>query len=203
MSEAGVEQGWGQIRLSEERAEQAKRLAQLIAGEPFHKRSWAELGFFVASSALACGGVFALGALGIAGLVTHGSVVGVVILAGDLRAARGIGRWQRALARRLLGEDISEPEPFTARPGVLGVVAVVPRRPGRMAGGRLLRRQGPAHHLRRVVRAQRLGRGPVRDRFAFDGRHRDGQVRGLQPSARAKVQPRSRHPVSPPTLVCS
>ena len=46
--------------------------------------------------------------------------VGVVILAGGLRAARGLGRWQRALARRLLGEEISEPEPFSPRPGFFG-----------------------------------------------------------------------------------
>ena len=46
--------------------------------------------------------------------------VGVVILAGGLRVARGLGRWQRALARRMLGEEISEPEPFSARPGFFG-----------------------------------------------------------------------------------
>ena len=46
--------------------------------------------------------------------------VGVVILAGGLRAARGLGRWQRALARRVLGEEISEPEPFSPGPGLFG-----------------------------------------------------------------------------------
>ena len=120
MSEAGAEDGWVQIRIPQERAEQAKRLARLIGREPFQKRSWAELGFFLASSALACAAVFVLGALGIAGLVLTVVFVGVVILAGGLRAARGFGRWQRALARRMLGEEISEPEPFSARPGFFG-----------------------------------------------------------------------------------
>ena len=109
-----------EIRIPEERAEQAKRLAQLIVREPFHKRSWAELGFFLASSALACAAAFALGAVGLAGLVLTVVFVGVVILAGGLRAARGLGRWQRGLARRMLGEDMSEPEPFSARPGFFG-----------------------------------------------------------------------------------
>ena len=49
--------------------------------------------------------------------------VGIVILAGGLRAARGLGRWQRALARRVLGEEIPEPEPFSAPSGVLRVAA--------------------------------------------------------------------------------
>ena len=120
MSEAGAEEGWVQIRISQERAEQVKRLAQLIATEPFHKRSWAELGFFLASSALAVPAVFVLGVLGIAGLVLTVVFVGVVVLAGGLRAARGLGRWQRALARRLLGEVIPEPEPFSPGPGFFG-----------------------------------------------------------------------------------
>ncbi len=46
--------------------------------------------------------------------------LGVLILAGGLRAARRLGRWQRGLAWRLLGEDISEPDPGTARPGLFG-----------------------------------------------------------------------------------
>ena len=120
LNQAGAEEGWVQIRIPQERAEQAKRLAQRIGREPFQRRSWAELGFFLASSVLACAAAFALGALGIAGLVLTVVFVGVLILAGGLRAARGLGRWQRALARRMLGEEISEPEPFSARPGFFG-----------------------------------------------------------------------------------
>jgi signal transduction histidine kinase len=109
-----------QFRFPEERAEQARHLARLVGREPFQKRSWAELGFFLASSALACAGVFALAALGIAGLALAVVLVGALVLAGGLRAARGFGRWQRALARRMLGEEISEPDPPTARPGLFG-----------------------------------------------------------------------------------
>ena len=103
-----------QIRVPQERAEQARRLAELIATEPFHKRSWAELGFFLASSALAFAAVLFLAVLGVTGVALTVVVVGVVILVAGLRAARGMGRWQRALARWLLGDEIPEPEPFSA-----------------------------------------------------------------------------------------
>ena len=101
-------------------SDQARRLIRLISREPFRRQSWAELGFFLASSALAFAGVFALAAIGLIGLPLTVVFAGVVILAGGLRAARGLGRWQRALARQILGEDIAEPEPFTARPGLFG-----------------------------------------------------------------------------------
>ena len=109
-----------QIRIPEERAEQVKHLARLVGREPFQKRSWAELGYFVTSSALTGLAVFTVGALGFAGLLLTVVFVGVVILAGGLRTARGLARWQRALARQVLGEEIFEPEPFGARPGFFG-----------------------------------------------------------------------------------
>jgi signal transduction histidine kinase len=109
-----------QIRVPQERAEQAKRLAELIAREPFHKRSWAELGFFLAGSALACAAVLILAVFGVTGLALTVVVVGIVILAAGLRAARGMGRWQRSLARRLLGDEIPEPEPVSAYRGSFG-----------------------------------------------------------------------------------
>jgi signal transduction histidine kinase len=109
-----------QTRVPQERAEQAKHLAELIAREPFRTRSWAELGFFLSSSALACVAALVLALLGVTGLALTVVVVGVVILAAGLRAARGLGRWQRALTRRLLGEEVPEPEPFRAHPGLFG-----------------------------------------------------------------------------------
>jgi signal transduction histidine kinase len=120
LSEPGTEDGWVQIRISDERADQARRLARTVLREPFQKRSWAELGFFLASSALVFLAVLAVGVLGIAGLVLTVVFVGVLLLAGALRAARGFGRWQRTLALRLLGEEIPEPEPFSPRPGLFG-----------------------------------------------------------------------------------
>ena len=109
-----------QIPLSEERVVQVKRLTWTILREPFQKRTWAELGFFLAASALVAAAVAVLGVLGLAGLVLTIVFVGVLILAGDLRIARGLGRWQRSLARQVLGEDIAEPEPFGIRPGHFG-----------------------------------------------------------------------------------
>ena len=111
------------IRISDERAEQARRLARTVLREPFQKRSWAELGFFLASSALALSAVLAVGVLGIAGLLLTVVFVGVLLLAGALRAARGFGRWQRTLAQRLLGEEIPEPEPFSPPSRPLRMVA--------------------------------------------------------------------------------
>ncbi len=109
-----------QVRIPQDWTEQAKHAARSIGREPFHKRSWAELGFFLAGSALSCAGAAAVLALGAIGLASTVGFVGIVVLAGGLRAARGIGRWQRNLARRALGEDISEPEPFSSRPGLFG-----------------------------------------------------------------------------------
>ena len=113
------------VRIPEERVEQAKRLTWVIVGEPFRKRSWAELVFFLASSCLVFVGAVTLGVLGFTGLVLSIVFVGVLILAGGLRAARGLGRWQRALARRVLGQEIAEPEPFTPRPGLMGWLRTV------------------------------------------------------------------------------
>ena len=108
------------MRIPADWVEQTKRLAQSIVLEPFHKRSWAELGFFLVSSALAGAAVLVLLALGFAGLALSALFVGVVILAGGLRVARGFGRWHRTIAQRMLGEEIAEPEPFSPRPGLFG-----------------------------------------------------------------------------------
>ncbi len=120
MSHAGTEGSWAQVRIPEEQVEQAKRLAWMILREPFHKRSWAELAYFVVGSALAYACASALVGVGLSGLVLSIAFVGVIILAGGLRSARGFGRWQRALAGRMLGEDIGEPDPFNPHPGFSG-----------------------------------------------------------------------------------
>ena len=120
MSEAGGKGGWVPIRISEQRGEQLKRLARTIGREPFQRRAWAELGFFLVSSALTVVAVFALAFLGTAGFLLTVVFVGIVILSGGLRAARAFGGWQRALARGILGEEITEPEPFHPRPGFFG-----------------------------------------------------------------------------------
>lgn len=109
-----------QIQVPQEWSEQARRLVRMVVREPFRRRSWAELGYFLASSLLAASGAFALAAIGIAGVALTVVFVGVVILAGGLRAARGIGGMHRVLARQMLGEDVPDPDPVTARPGLSG-----------------------------------------------------------------------------------
>lgn len=49
MNEGDTEDSWVQIRISEEQANQVKRLVRLAVGEPFQKRSWLELGYFIVS----------------------------------------------------------------------------------------------------------------------------------------------------------
>jgi signal transduction histidine kinase len=120
LSEAGAGKSWIVSQLPEQRTEHAKRIARLIGREPFQKRTWAELAFFIVSSALAYSGVFVLGALGVAGLLLTVVFVGVLVLAGGLRVARGLGGWQLGLARGVLGDQIDAPEPFSARPGLFG-----------------------------------------------------------------------------------
>ena len=117
MSETGADGHWVQVRIPQEPVEQAGRLLRLILREPFQKRSWAELGYFLVSSGLTFVAVAALGGLGFVGLILTVVLVGVVIIAGGLHAARGFGRWQRGLARGVLGEPISEPASFATRPG--------------------------------------------------------------------------------------
>lgn len=109
-----------QTQIPQDWAEQARRLARLISREPFRSRSWAELVYFLTSSALTGAGVLALLLVGTAGVALTVVFVGVIILAGGLRAARALGRWQRGLARQMLGEDIPEPEPLRPRPGISG-----------------------------------------------------------------------------------
>lgn len=108
-----------QIRIPEARVQQAKRFAEVVLREPFQKRSWAELGYFLAASALAAGAVLALAGIGVVGLVLTVALVGVLILCGGLRLARRLGRWQRTLAWATLGDEIAEPEPFSPAPGIL------------------------------------------------------------------------------------
>ncbi len=120
MNQAGAGAGPGYVRDGAALAEQAGRIVWVIVREPFRRRAWAELGYFLASSALACAGAMVLGFLSVTGLMLTVAFVGVLLLGGGLRAARGIGPWQRGLARQALGEEIDEPGPFIARPGLFG-----------------------------------------------------------------------------------
>ena len=119
--------GWVRVQIRQDWADHAWRLARLVCREPFRKRSWAELGFFLVSSALAGAAALILAAFGVTALLLSVVFVGIMILAGGLRAARGFGRWQRQLATRFLGENILAPEPFERPTGIVGMAALHPQ----------------------------------------------------------------------------
>ena len=109
------------LAVSEEQAASAKRsLAQRILREPFTKRPWAELAFFVVSGGLAGIGLAFVGVTMVTGVVLAITFFGLAVLALSIRSARGIGGWQRGLARAMLGESVEDPEPFAGRRGFLG-----------------------------------------------------------------------------------
>ena len=108
------------LGFNEEQAAQARALAGTILHEPFTKRVWAELAYFVLASAIAWIGfalVFWTMAVGILLAITF---FGLAILVLSLRLARGFGGFQRGLCRSLVGQSIADPEPFAHRPGFLG-----------------------------------------------------------------------------------
>ncbi len=127
LSEAGAEGGWVQIRIPEERAEQAKRLARLIGREPFQKRSWAELGFFLASSALACAAALALAAVGVAGLALTVVFVGVLDPRRRPAGRPGLGPLATGARPADAGRGDLRARAVQRPPGVLRVVAGVAR----------------------------------------------------------------------------
>jgi signal transduction histidine kinase len=106
--------------MSEEQTLRLKALARTIGHEPFTKRVWSELGFFLLGAALAGAGLafvaFTMGA----GLILAITFFGLAVLALSLRSARGIGGLMRGLARGMVGEAVDDPQPFVARPGFLG-----------------------------------------------------------------------------------
>jgi len=88
--------------------------------EPFTKRPWTELAFWIVSGALAAVSLAVVAATLIAGVWLIITFVGLIVIAFSLRIARGVGRWQRALALNFLGEEVEEPNAFVRRPGFFG-----------------------------------------------------------------------------------
>ncbi len=115
-----VRLGGREISLSEEHMTAAKTLARRILREPFTKRPWAELAFYVLSGGLAAVGLGFVGFTMVAGIALAITFFGLGILALSIRSARGIGGWNRRLARAMLGEQVEDPEPFAGRHGFLG-----------------------------------------------------------------------------------
>jgi signal transduction histidine kinase len=108
------------ILISEARVEALRRLARTVANEPFSRRTWSEFLYFAISVLLAGFGLVFIAVTLSAGTALAITFVGLIVMAAAVRGARGIGGFHRALARRLLGEDIEEPGPFVARPGFFG-----------------------------------------------------------------------------------
>jgi signal transduction histidine kinase len=108
------------LGITDEQVAKLKELAQRIVLEPFTKRPWTELGFWLVSGALAALSFVVVAATMFAGVWLIITFIGLIIIAFSLRIARGTGRWQRALAYNLLGETIEEPNAFVRRPGFFG-----------------------------------------------------------------------------------
>ena len=108
------------LHVPEQRIQQLRSIVHTVLREPFQRRTWSELLFFLVSGGIGgIGAAFAFATLG-GGAILAVTFIGVVIIAGGLRGIRGIGAWHRALARNLLGERIADPEPFVSRPGFFG-----------------------------------------------------------------------------------
>jgi signal transduction histidine kinase len=108
------------LAMTEAQALRMKAIARTVLHEPFTKRVWAELGFFLLGSALAGVGLFFVAWTMAAGIILAITFFGLAVLALSLRSARGIGGLQRSLVRSMLGETVEDPEPFVGRPGFLG-----------------------------------------------------------------------------------
>jgi len=108
------------IVLSEARLDQMRTIARTVWNEPFARRTWSELLFFVFSVLLGVAGMAFIAVTMLGGIALAVTFIGLVIIAGSLRGARGIGGFHRALARNFLDEHIEEPEPFVARSGFFG-----------------------------------------------------------------------------------
>ncbi len=108
------------LAVSEEQAARVRGVSRRIWREPFTRRVWAELAFYLVSGGLAVVGLAFVGFTMAAGLVLAITFFGLAILALSLRSARGIGTLMRGLARGMLGEAIPDPDTFVSRPGFLG-----------------------------------------------------------------------------------
>ncbi len=108
------------ITVSEDRVDQVRRIARIIVREPFQRRTWSELAFFIISAFVAFIGVAFIGLTMGAGVFLAPVFIGLLVIAGSLRGTRGIGSWHRALAQHFLGERIDDPSPFRPRPGFFG-----------------------------------------------------------------------------------
>jgi signal transduction histidine kinase len=108
------------LTVTHEQVAMAKEIVRRILVEPFTKRSWTELAFYLLSGGLAGLGLMFVGLTMAAGVALAITFFGVAVLALSLRSARGLGGWTRSLAGSMLAEHIDDPEPFVSKSGFLG-----------------------------------------------------------------------------------
>jgi signal transduction histidine kinase len=108
------------LGFNEEQAERTRDVARTVLHEPFTKKVWAELAYFVLASGIAGVGLAVVAWTLGAGIFLAITFFGLAILVLSLRLARGFGGFQRGLCRSLLNEQVVDPEPFAHRPGFLG-----------------------------------------------------------------------------------
>ena len=181
--------------MTEQQADRARELARTVLHEPFTKRVWSELAFFLLSAALAGVGLAFVSFTMVAGLFLAITFFGLAVLALSLRSARGIGGLQRGLARNMLDEAVEDPQPFAGRPGLPGLAAVLPARPRGLARRGLPRPQGALVDPRRpggrqpVVGRLRLPHS-TRSSAATEADRRYGVSRqSLLPGGRLRIRP--------------
>jgi signal transduction histidine kinase len=114
------EPGGVSLAITDEQVIRVKELVRRILREPFTKRPWSELAFWMVSGVLAFVSLAVVAVTMIAGVWLIITFVGLIIIALSLRIARGVGRFQRGLAHNFLGETVEEPGPFVRRPGFFG-----------------------------------------------------------------------------------
>jgi signal transduction histidine kinase len=106
------------LALSDQQVAAVRRSALTFAREPFTRRPYSELAYFVLGCPLVAFGIaFSLLFLG-AGAVLAVTFVGVIVIALGARGARWFGSLQRDLARHFLAEEIEDPDPFAAPRGL-------------------------------------------------------------------------------------
>src|SRR5580704_11676224 len=108
------------VAITEEQVEAVRKVGRRIVREPFTRRPWTELAFYLVSGGLAGLGLMFVGLTMVAGVALAITFFGVAVLALSVRSARGLGGWTRHLAETMLGEHIDDPEPFVGKSGFLG-----------------------------------------------------------------------------------
>jgi signal transduction histidine kinase len=106
--------------LTHEDLDRVRRAARIALREPFTRRAWSELAFFVLTAALCAVGLAVVAVTLALGIVFAITFVGLAVMVLSLRTARGVGGVVRHLGRDMLGEPVDDPDPVVGRPGFLG-----------------------------------------------------------------------------------